>query len=36
MEGKEDKKDPAEGMSAEEIREKLMDYEIKTELEKAK
>ena len=29
MEAKEDKKDPAEGMSADEIREKLMDYEMK-------
>ena len=24
-----DKKDPTEGMSADEIREKLMDYEMK-------
>jgi Ca2+-binding EF-hand superfamily protein len=30
MEGKEDKKDAADGMSAEEIREKLMDYEMKS------
>ena len=29
MESKEDKKDPAEGMSADEIREKLMEYEMK-------
>jgi len=29
MEGNEDKKDPAEGMSADEIRGKLMDYEMK-------
>ena len=29
MESKDDKKDPTEGMSADEIREKLMDYEMK-------
>ena len=29
MEGKEDKKDPAEGMTADQIREKLLDYEMK-------
>ena len=29
MESKEDKKDPAEGMTADQIREKLLDYEMK-------
>ena len=29
MENKDDKKDPTEGMSADEIREKLMEYEMK-------
>ena len=34
MESKEDKKDPAEGMTADQIREKLMDYEMKRWQEK--
>ena len=29
MDSKEDKKDPAEGMTADQIREKLLDYEMK-------